>query len=212
MIRLLCILALLAPSVALAQITWRVSVKVFTDGMGNLPMMPTWWVGGSTLFERFTNVIADANRDLDATGRGYRFQLTEIVTVPGNTAPLPAMTNSWFNLPVGPAGQDDLDAKARANAAAFSYRPTAINFYYVNSTIGPNGGYCAFPGEGQYIILLAPNSSADVILHESGHYFGLSHTFDSQSFTDAKGVPCAAVNTCTYVELAGGDHGRTGTY
>lgn len=207
MMRLLFILTLLAPSLAYAQITWRVSVKIFTDGMGNLPVMPNWWVGGATLFERFTNVIADANRDLDATGRGYRFQLTEIVTIPGATAPLPATTNSWFNLPVGSAGQDDLDAKARANAAAFAYRPTAINFYYVNSQIGPNGGYCAFPAEGQYVILLAPNSSEDVILHEAGHYFALSHTFDSQTFTDANGLPCAPANPCTCANLVGGDDG-----
>src|SRR5262249_47412732 len=167
---ILALLALLLPSVASAQLEWRISIKLFTGSGGALPPNPNWGVGPS-IYQSITNDVVWVNGILDGTGRGYRWRLPEIVTGPGTTAPLPATTNSWFNLPVGAGTQDDLDSKVKSNAAGFAFRNNAINFYYVNAVNGPNGGYCSFPTEGQDTILVAPNSFQDVLLHESGHFF-----------------------------------------
>jgi hypothetical protein len=155
-----------------------------------------------------------ANTVLASTGRGYSWQLIEIVTVPGSTAPSPADTNaanSWFNLPVNAANQDDLDTKAKSNPGGFQYRNNAVNFYYVNRTNSGNGGYCAFPSENQNAILFAPDSFADVLIHESGHFFSLNHTHDSQGYKNSDGSVCTNTQPCTCAQALGGDDGVADT-
>src|SRR5438045_4989898 len=100
--KLFIIMSLFTPVLAFAQLQWRVSVKCFTGPGGVLPQPPVW-SGGASLYQSITNAVNAANAILDSTGRGYRWQLVEIVTVPGATGPLPASTNSWFNLPVSGA-------------------------------------------------------------------------------------------------------------
>jgi hypothetical protein len=201
---LVLLLSLLAGAPAWAQLEWRVSVKVFTGAGGALPQAPGW-SGGAALYQSITNAVNAANAILNATGRGYAWRLTEIVQVPGNTTPLPASTNSWFNLAVNAATQDDLDTKAKNNPNAFAYRGNAINFYYSNNSSSQNGGYCAFPSENQHVITVAPNSFADVFIHESGHFFSLAHTFDTQAFQNSNGSNCT--NGCACARLLGGDDG-----
>jgi len=213
--KFLFIATLLTPTLVMAQLEWRVSVKLFTGPGNALPQIPCFQVGANCwnnaadIYQRISNNVGWANQILDSTGRGYRWRLVEIVTVPGTTAPLPASTNSWYNLPVGAGTQDDLDAKARTNAAGFQFRTDAINFYLVNSQTGPNGGYCSFPTESQDVILIAPNSFLDVLIHESGHFFGLSHTFDTEAYQLGNGSPCT--NGCACPRLVGGDDGIADT-
>jgi Protein of unknown function (DUF1565) len=209
--RFLLLALLLAPGLAQGQLQWRISIKVFTNTNGASPQIPNWSLGGATLLQELTNGVTYANTMLSNTWRGYTWQLTEIVTVSGTTAPLPAATNSWFNLPVGAGTQDDLDAKAKANPNSFQYRNNAINFYYVNGTTGPNGGYCAFPNENQHVILVAPNSFADVLIHEAGHFFSLQHTHNTQSYLNNGGTACTNANACTCAFALGGDDGIADT-
>ena len=209
--KLFLIAGLLAPVAAFGQLEWRISIKVFTGAGGALPRTPNWNLGGANTLQELTNGVIYANNVLDATGRGYRWQLTEVVTLPGTTAPLPASTNSWFNLIVNPTTQDDLDTKAKANAVAFQYRNNAINFYYVNNNAGPNGGYCAFPTENQHVITVAPNSFADVLIHEAGHFFNLQHTHNTEAFQNANGSACTNNPPCTCARLLGGDDGIADT-
>jgi hypothetical protein len=193
-----------------AQLEWRISIKVFTGTGGVLPRAPGW-SGGATPYQSFSNAVNSHNSILDSTGRGYRWRLTEIVTVPGTTAPLPASTTSWFNVSVSASTQDDLDGKAKGNPGPFQYRNNAINFYYTDNASSPNGGYCAFPNENQDVILVAPDSFSDVFLHESGHYFSLLHTFDSQSYRNADNSPCTLANSCNCAQIIGGDDGVADT-
>ena len=206
----LCFIALLlAPTLAFAQLEWRISIKVFTNANGSLPQSPSWHLGSNTLYQGLSNGVAIANNVLDTTGRGYRWRLLDITNVSGTTTPLPTSTNSWFNLSVNSANQDNLDASVKANPAGFAFRANAINFYYVNATTGPNGGYCAGPTENQDVILLAPNSFSDVLIHEAGHFFSLLHTHDGQAFNNQNGSPCTNNNcTCAIWIPAHGDATR----
>jgi hypothetical protein len=199
--KLFVMMLLLAPALAFGQLEWRVSIKVFTGSGGALPRQPGWGSGG--LYQSLSNGVAYANAILDASCRGYRWRLVEILPVPGSTAAAPASTNSWFNVAVSGATQDDLDGKAKANPGGFILRNNAINFYYTDNNNSPNGGYCAFPTENQNVILIAPDSFADVFLHESGHFFGLLHTFDSAQNLNNNNTPCT--NGCACAKLVGGD-------
>jgi hypothetical protein len=199
---------LLSPALLHAQLEWRVSVKVFTGSGGTLPQAP-FWSGGAGLYQAISNNVNNINVLLDSIGRGYRWRLTEIVQVAGSTAPLPASTNSWFNLAVNGGTQDDLDAKAKANPGAFAFRSDAINFYYSNNSSSQNGGYCAFASENQHVIAVAPNSFSDVFIHESGHFFNLAHTFDTQGFQNSDGSVCTL--NCACARLIGGDDGIADT-
>jgi hypothetical protein len=209
--KLLLIATLLAPVLAQAQLQWRISIKVFTNTNGALPQLPVWGLGGATLFQELSNGVAYANSVLSNSARGYSWQLTEVVTVSGTTAPLPASTNSWFNLPVNAATQDDLDGKAKGNTPGFQYRNNAINFYYVNTRSSGFGGYCAFPTENQNAILVAPDSFADVLIHESGHFFALQHTHNTEAFQNADNSACTNIPPCTCARLLGGDDGIADT-
>jgi hypothetical protein len=206
----LCAL-LFAPILAQAQLEWRISIKVFTGAGGAQPRLPVWALGGTNLLQELTNGVLYANSVLDSTGRGYRWRLQEILTLAGTTTPGPASTNSWFNLVVNPATQNDLDGKAKANAGAFLYRDNAINFYYVDNNSGPNGGYCAGPSENEHVITIAPNSFADVLLHEAGHFFALQHTHNTEQFRDDSNSLCNSNPPCTCARLIGGDDGIADT-
>jgi hypothetical protein len=205
--KLLLLALLLAPALTYGQLQWRISIKIFTDNNGALPRLPNWGLGGATLYQELSNGVNYANTALSSSGRGYSWRLTEIVTVPGNTTPLPASTNSWFKLAVSAITQDDLDGKAKGNPGGFQYRTDAINFYYVDGNLGPNGGYCAMPNENQHVILVAPNSFADVLIHEAGHFFTLQHTHNTQTFENGDGSACTATPPCSCARSLPGDDG-----
>lgn len=202
--RLVLLLWLLAPLLAQAQLHWRISIKVFT-GPGNVqPRLPYWSLGGTNLFQELSNGVGQANAVLASAARGYTWRLEEIVTLPGTTAPLPTETNSWFNLPVTPTTQPDIDAKARAHPVEFHYRDDAINIYYVDNTNSPNGGACTYPVDGRRVVIIAPNSPSNTLAHEVGHFFGLLHTFENQQYRNPDDSPCPA-QACYCDHFVGGD-------
>ena len=90
-----------------------------------------------------TNNINYANHLLDRTGRGFRFNLTEIQDVSG--------ASGFFNLPArSEANKVSLEAAATTSAASraqFFWRDDAINVY-INDT---SSGVCSFVGSGNMV-------------------------------------------------------------
>ena len=142
-----------------AQLSWRVSVKVFTSAGGNRPV------------DRTDAQIQDDydyyNKLLAIHARGYQFQLTEVVQ-------LPSTLSSWFSIPArNAANRDALQATATADAASralYAYRDNAINVYINNSA----SGICCGAGNG--LIFIGREDGHITPLHEIGHLLGLPHT------------------------------------
>jgi len=202
---LLALFVLGASGEARGQIQWRISVK-FILGPGD--MMPTnsdgFGANSANLTNRqaVTDNINYANQLLDRTGRGFRFNLTEIQDVSG--------ASSFFNLPArSEANKISLEAAATASAGAraqFFWRDDAINVY-INNT---SSGVCSFVGSGN--IIFSGSAAYDtLILHECGHFFDLLHTHNTQAFRNSNGTTCTASNQCSCAQLIGGDDGVADT-
>jgi hypothetical protein len=203
-ILLLCFVALgFCALPATAQIQWRISVK-FILGSGN--MMPTnsdgFDASSVNLISRQAVIdnINFANQLLDRTGRGFRFNLTEIQDVTGAEGFFNASARSLAN-------KEALEAAATANAASraqFFWRDDAINVY-INNT---SSGICSFVGQGN-IVFTGSAAYDTLILHECGHFFDLFHTHNSEQFRNANGTACT--NGCSCAQLVGGDDGIADT-
>jgi hypothetical protein len=204
--RFLLLLALafchLAPP-ASAQVQWRLSVKFILDAGGMMPTNSNGFGDNSvnlTNRQAVNNNIQFANRLLDQTGRGFRFDLTEIQEVRD--------ASGFFNAPARSlANKEALEAAATANAAAraqFFWRDDAINVY-INNT---SSGICSFVGSGN-IIFTGSAAYDTLILHECGHFFDLRHTHDTEQFRNSNGTTCT--NGCSCAQLVGGDDGIADT-
>ena len=92
-----------------AQIQWRISVKFILGSSGQFPTNADGFTTAGvnlTNHQAVTDNIAFANELLDRTGRGFRFNLTEIQDVSGAT--------SFFNLPArSEANKVSLEASPR---------------------------------------------------------------------------------------------------
>ena len=188
-----------------AQIQWRISVKFILGSSGQFPTNADGFTTAGvnlTNHQAVTDNIAFANELLDRTGRGFRFNLTEIQDVSG--------ASSFFNLPArSEANKVSLEAAATANATAraqFFWRDDAINVY-INNT---SSGICSFVGAGN-IIFTGSSAYDTLILHECGHFFDLRHTHDTQQFRNSNGTTCTASNACGCAQLIGGDDGVADT-
>ncbi len=146
----------------------RVSVKVVADQAGSLPQ------DNASLEQAVRAAFDEANEALVRLGAGWVFNLEEIVTVPG----IP----EWFA--ANCADKDLMEDSAKADPARFAWRNDAINYYVVRL----NGceGVCSFPFLHDDIILINGNrldtlENGIIWLHETGHYFGLTHSFECLS-------------------------------
>lgn len=181
--RLLLLAALLAPVLAQGQIQWRLSLKLVADANGNPP--PN---AGLNL----SNEVRIANQLLTNYGRGYSFQLVEMLTLTN--------ISQWYNVQArNNSNKLALQAAARANPSLYAYRSSAINVYVVNSS----SGVCSFAGEGDDIILVGATAYRTLLLHECGHFFNLLHTHNSEQFQNSDGSPC--LNTCGCAQWIRGD-------
>jgi len=147
---------LCAPASAHAQVFWRVSVKVFTNGSGNRP-------AGRT----DAQVQADYdmyNRLIATYARGCHLQVTEIVQ-------LPSTLSAWYDLPARNAANRDALLEAAVNAPnTYAYRSDAINIY-INNT---SSGICCGGNDG--MIFVGNENNSTTMFHEIGHFVGLCHT------------------------------------
>jgi len=187
------------------QIQWRISVKFILGASGQMPTNTSTNFGVSginfTNRQAVTDNINFANQLLARTGRGFRFNLTEIQEVSG--------ASGFFMLPARSEGNKiALEAVATSNAtsrAQFFWRDDAINVY-INNT---SSGICSFVGSGN-IIFTGSASYDTLILHECGHFFNLFHTHNTERYRNGDGSTCDNAN-CGCAQLIGGDDGITDT-
>jgi len=178
------LVGLLLPLEADAQLRWRISVKFILNANGNRPSS-----GVINTDQEVRDQIDNANALLASYGRGYQFDLTEIVDLSG--------VSQWYD-----NDRDDkdlLEAAAEANKPLYAYRNNAINVY-INGAEG--SAVCSFP-PGDDIIFMGQGSRTTSIFHESGHYFNLSHTHNDQKELNANGTDCT--NGCACAQIIGGN-------
>lgn len=149
-----------------AQLVWRVSVKFILNANGNRPA-----TGNCNTDAEVEAQIDLGNEVLEAYGRGYSLQLTEIVDLSG--------VSQWYSSTINSANRDNLEAAAIASPTTYAWRSNAINIY-INGDDG--SGICSFPGSGA-IIFLGQGIRTTTFIHEIGHYFNLCHT---------QGCPCGS--------------------
>jgi len=147
----------LSPVAGLAQVFWRVSVKVFTDANGNRP-------AGRTDAQIQDDYVY-YNRLLGNYARGCQFSLVEIVQ-------LPSSLSSWFNIPARDGGNtSELRVNATSNTVLYAYQNDMINIYINNSS----SGFCC--GGGVNGLIFTGNENDHITpVHEIGHMLGLAHT------------------------------------
>jgi hypothetical protein len=171
------------PSGAPAQLRWRMSVKFILNASGNRPSS-----GVINTDQEVQDQVDNANAVLRSYGRGYEFQLIEIVNLAG--------VSQWYNSDRDE--KDALEAAAEANKALYAYRDNAINVY-INGNSG--SAICSFP-PGDDIIFMGQGSRTTSIFHESGHYLDLRHTFQGETFQNSNGTACTNGCNCA-VWIAG---------
>ncbi len=191
-------------TLATADITVRLSVKaVLNPATGN--RQP----GVSDV--TFSNTVVAMNDMLNSYGRGYHIQWVgnALVNVGGlnqfNTGPSQYYDKDFVNDDDGDAKKDEFEAKAIASPVTYGWDTTAVNIYIVRFG-GANWNVCSFPGS--QIILVngaAGYSTATTVLHEIGHYFNLSHTFNGRLNQNSNGTPCTNGCNCAVFVGGGGD-------
>jgi hypothetical protein len=205
-IALLALLTLWAASADVhGQIQWRISVKFILGASGQSPTNSNGYSGNSVNLTNRQAVIDNinlANQLLDRTGRGFRFNLTEIQDVSG--------ASGFFMIAArNEANKAALEAVATSNAnsrAQFFWRDDAINVY-INNT---SSGVCSFVGSGN-MIFTGSAAYDTLILHECGHFFNLFHTHNSEQYRNSDGTTCTSSNLCNCAQLIGGDDGISDT-
>ena len=152
-----------------AEITVRLSVKFIQNSDGTRPS------GGAngnidiSTTAGFDAEITRANQILAATGRAYQLQVVEYLDI-RPPAPADQTADYWFNLPAR-ANRATIEAAALADMATWAWNGTTLNMFVNNS----RSGQCSFVGTGSSISF-GGTVGAGTVLHETGHFFNLSHT------------------------------------
>ena len=207
-ISILCIL-IASTALAWADITVRISVKaVLNPATGN--RQP----GVSDL--TFSNTVVGMEDMLRSYGRGYHIQWVgnALINVGGlgqfNTGPSQYYSVDFVNDPNGDTLKDQFETNAIADPATYGWDSSAVNVYIVQFG-GANWNVCSFPNH--QIVLVngaAGYSTATTVLHEIGHYFNLSHTFNGRQNLNSDNSPCTNNCSCA-VFIGGGNDGVADT-
>jgi hypothetical protein len=188
-------------SLASADITFRISVKAVLNPATGLRQP-----GVSDVV--FSNTVVGMNALLNDHRRGYHLQWVgnSIINVGGlgqfNTGPSRYYSVDFVNDANGDQLKDELETNAINNPTTYGWSSTAVNIYIMQFG-GANWNVCSFPGH-QIILVngVAGYSTALTVLHEIGHYFNLSHTFNGSQYLNANNSTCT--NGCNCAKFVGG--------
>jgi hypothetical protein len=181
----------LLPHVASAQyIDIRLSIKIIVH--------PTTGVRPAGISNGlFFTAAENSNAWMARYWRGYRFRVTEILNIGG---PSEGGTNGpskwwvrWNDLGIDIRDQPywaefQNDTKT---SSLFRLRNNQVNFYVMSPAQSGGGGACPIPpGEASDIACMGlVNDGPWWLVHETGHFFGLSHTHG--------GCGCPSTSGCT---------------
>jgi len=166
--------ALLLPGFACGQyIELRVSVHVILNPTNGL--RPTGITDSV-----FYTAEANANAWMATYYRGYRFRITEVTNVGGPTQGGASGPSKWFD-------RDFRDTPEPWNTfqnntqtdSRYRLRTDAVNFYVATGFASSGGGgACPIPpGDVSFLACQGlANNGPWWLVHETGHFFGLSHT------------------------------------
>ena len=165
---------------------------------------------------QFSNTVVEMQAMLESYGRGYRLQWTgnALMNVGGlnqfNSGPSRYYDVDFVNDPNGDALKDQFEANAVANPATYGWDASAVNIYIVRFG-GANWNVCSFPGS-QIILVngVRGYTNSGTVLHEIGHYFNLSHTFNGRQNLNANGTTCTNGCSCA-LAIGGGNDGVADT-
>lgn len=182
---------LAATLAAHAEVTWRVSVKIFVDDSGNRPGSPITAADIQAQFDF-------ANTNAYFIGRGLKLEKSEVLDI---AVPVSA-SKEWFSVDLMAANNITvLEGEAKADPA-YQWRDDMINLY-INQ--GTASGAALRPGDGDIIVFKATKVETTpwVFIHEIGHHMSLKHTHFSEQFQNRNGSDCT--NGCSCAVLVPGD-------
>lgn len=164
----------------------RLSIKVIVH--------PTSGARPTGLTDALLNTsAAKANIWMGNFGRGYRYRIIEIVDIGGPSQGGASGPSKWFGQdPRGtsdwPVFQNDTQTDTR-----YLLRSNQVNYYITTGPVGPgnSGGACPrTPGETNWTACHAfVDDGPWWLVHESGHFFGLPHTFGGNTCSSGATTP-----------------------
>jgi hypothetical protein len=170
---------LAAGPLAAQHIEMRVSVKVIVSATDATPPP------GITP-DVFYQAASNANLWMDSYYRGYRYTITEVVSIGGPTQGGASGPSQWFQ-------QDTIRNTDSSLVAAFKsmvqtnplylLRSDQINVYVSTGYAGPGnsgGGTPIPPGDLSSAVQIYADNGPWWMVHELGHFFGLIHTFTGE--------------------------------
>lgn len=169
----------LAAAAASGQtINLRMSVKVIVH-----PSTGAW--PPDITAQVFTNAVAAANEWMASYCRGYRYQLMEVQAIGGPSQGGTNGPSRWYDLEFRGDPLRRQFFNLATNDTRYLLRFDQINIYVASGFAKPgdSGGAMPIPpGETNYIGgQIYADDGAWWIVHELGHFFGLPHTFATQS-------------------------------